>query len=62
MDDGKLAGAFRIPGLALESLEDILRLLAADEADPDAARQRRASLAAWYNDDVDQDERLRKAL
>lgn len=62
LDDGKLADAFRIPGLALKSLTDILSAVAADGADPQAARERRRRLARWYNDDSDQDERLRKAL
>lgn len=62
LDDGKLAGAFRISGLAKKSLMDFRLALEADKADPEAARLRRARLAAWYNDDSNQEERLRMAL
>lgn len=62
LDDGKLAGAFNISGLAMKSLVDFRQALAMDKANPEAARLRRARLAAWYNDDSNQEERLRMAL
>jgi hypothetical protein len=62
LDDGRLADAFRLPGLSFHGVEEILEVLRADRVDPSHGNARTRQLKRWFNDDTNQDARIRSAL
>jgi len=62
LDDGRLAEAFRIPGLSFDGVEEMLATIIVDARTSDRGRNRAGQLRRWFNDDTDQDSRIFNAM
>jgi hypothetical protein len=62
LDDGRLADVFRHPGLTFEDADAMEAAIRADLARADRGRARVRELRRWFNDDSEQDERIRATI
>ncbi len=62
LDDGRLAEAFKIPGLSFDGVEEMLATIVADAETRDRGRSRTRQLGRWFNDDTNQDSRILNAM
>ena len=58
LDDGRLAAAFRCPGLSFVGVDEILTAVRDDSLVADRGCRRTQRLKRWFNDDTDQDLRI----
>lgn len=62
LDDGRLADAYRLPGLSFDGVEEVLEVVRADLANPVGGNARTRQLKRWFNDDTDQEARILSAI
>ena len=62
LDDGLLAEVFRLPGLCHPDTDHILSFISMDKKAEDFGQARLSKYKKWFNDDFDQQNRIRKAI
>ena len=62
LDDGRLADAFKLPGLSVRGQDEVLAAVREDLTRADRGRYRTRRLKRWFNDDTDQERRILNAM